>query len=87
MGGPRTPGFTPLLESYGSLWRTVESLDVTGKASSGHSEPREVDQASGHRLHGNPAGCAEESWPSLGTWVGTKAGVGEAHLPDRSFWC
>lgn len=43
-----------------------------------HKEPREEDQASGLHVHRHPVGYAEESWLSLGTWVGTKAGVGEA---------
>lgn len=60
--------------SSGKLWLSVDSHTatyqgpvVTGKkASCGHKEPREVDQAPGHRLHGDPADCAEEPDPLRG---------------------
>lgn len=44
------------------------------KASFEHKESREVDWASGRCLHGDPAGCAVESWLSSGIWGGDKQG-------------
>lgn len=48
------------------------------KASFEHKESRDVDWTSGHCLHGDPIGCAVESWPSSGTWDGTKVGIAKA---------
>lgn len=70
------------MDLCGGLWMVTQ---LPAKASwpgeegyKEHKEPKEEDQASGHHVHGHPVGSAEESWLSLGTWFGTKAGVGEA---------